>query len=149
MSPRKPPRSRDAYAIFQPMQTRWNDNDQFGHLYNATYIALFDEAMNMTLLGMGLLDHRGPGPIQVVVENGCTYFREVAHPDRLQIGLRVEALGNSSIRIELGMFRETAQAESARAFFVLVTVDNDTRRPIPTPAPQLDAFRSLQAAPQY
>lgn len=144
MSEREPPRYRTAYAIFQPMQTRWNDNDQFGHMYNATYTELFDEAMNMTLLGLGFLDHRGSDPIQVVVENGCTYFREVAHPDRLEIGLRVDRLGGSSIRLEMGMFRAGEETEAARAHFTLVTVDNATHRPVPTPEAQRTALLSLR-----
>lgn len=144
MSEREPPRSRAAYAVFQPMQTRWNDNDQFGHMYNATYTELFDEAMNMTLQGLGFLDYRGGGPIQVVVENGCSYFREVAHPDRLEIGVRVDHLGNSSIRLQMGMFREGETTEAARAHFALVTVDNATRRPVPTPEAQRKALSGLR-----
>ncbi len=143
MGDREPPRSRAAYAVFQPMQTRWNDNDQYGHLYNATYVELFDEAMNMSLLDLGFLDHRAGGPIQVVVENGCTYFREVAYPDRLEIGLRVAHVGRSSIRVELGMFRSGEETEAARAHFTLVTVDNATRRPLPTPQAQRDALQDL------
>ena len=144
MGDREPPRSRAAYAVFQPMQTRWNDNDQYGHLYNATYVELFDEAMNMSLLDLGFLDHRAGGPIQVVVENGCTYFREVAYPDRLEIGLRVAHVGRSSIRVELGMFRSGEETEAARAHFTLVTVDNATRRPLPTPQTQRDALQNLR-----
>ncbi|MCF3972168.1 acyl-CoA thioesterase [Paracoccus salsus] len=143
MNERKPPGTRADYAVFQPMQTRWNDNDQFGHLYNATYTELFDEAMNMTLLERGFLDHRGGGSIQVVVENGCLYFREVAHPDRLEIGLRLTGLGRTSFRLEMGMFRQGDATESARAHFALVNVDHATRRPLPLSDAQRSALQDL------
>lgn len=143
MSERRSPRSRDAYAEFQTLQTRWNDNDQFGHLYNVTYHELFDEAMNRSLGARGMLNHRNGAPIQVVVENGCTYFSEVSYPDLLQVGLRVAAMGNSSIRLEMGLFREGEERESAQAHFVLVTVDSGTHRPTPTPADQRKALEQL------
>ncbi|MBU3031464.1 acyl-CoA thioesterase [Paracoccus marinaquae] len=143
MTDREPPRSRDAYVAFQPIQTRWNDNDQFGHMYNVTYYELFDEAMNRCLRALGMLDHHGGDPIQVVVENGCTYFREVAYPDQPVIGLRVTGLGSSSCRIEMGMFRDGEHSEAARAHFILVTVDNATHRPVPTPEAQRDGLKTL------
>lgn len=143
MTDHEPPRSRQVYAEFQSLQTRWNDNDQYGHLYNVTYHELFDEAMNRSLMPRGMLDHRGGGPIQVVVQNGCVYFRELSYPDQVSVGLRLAGLGRSSIRLEMGMFREGEDQESARARFVLVTVDQATRRPIPTPPDQRRALQSL------
>lgn len=63
MTTREPPRERSAYAEFQTLQTRWSDNDQFGHIYNATYFELFDEAMNLSLIRRGFLDLAKDGPI--------------------------------------------------------------------------------------
>lgn len=141
----EPARHRDAYRVFQPMQTRWRDNDQFGHMYNATYLELFDEAMNMSLIDKGFLDHASDGPIMVVVENGCQFLREVAYPDRLTIGLRVAHIGRTSTRFEMGMFRADDDVESARSHFVMVTVDNTTRRPVPIPDEQRAALESMRA----
>lgn len=140
----EPARHRDAYAVFQPMQTRWRDNDQFGHMYNATYLELFDEAMNMSLIDKGFLDHASDAPIMVVVENGCQFLREVAYPDRLTIGLRVAHIGRTSTRFEMGMFRADDPTESARSHFVMVTVDNTTRRPVPIPDEQRAALESMR-----
>lgn len=140
----EPARHRDAYAVFQPMQTRWRDNDQFGHMYNATYLELFDEAMNMSLIDKGFLDYASDGPIMVVVENGCLFLREVAYPDRLTIGLRVAHIGRTSTKFEMGMFRADDPTESARSHFVMVTVDNTTRRPVPIPDEQRAALESMR-----
>lgn len=139
-----PARHRDAYAVFQPMQTRWRDNDQFGHMYNATYLELFDEAMNMSLIDRGFLDHASGAPIMVVVENGCQFLREVAYPDRLTIGLRVAHIGRSSTRFEMGMFRADDDVESARSHFVMVTVDSATRRPVAIPDEQRAALETMR-----
>ena len=144
MAEREPPRSRGAYATFQVVLTRWNDNDQYGHVYNATYYELFDSAMNDWMIGRGMLDHTGDEPINYVAENGCVYFRQVAYPDRLDIGLRLARIGRSSARLEMGMFRQGEDTESARAHFVLVCVDTATRRPVAFPPRQRDLLASLR-----
>ena len=36
-TPLDPLVSRGAYRHFERIQTRWNDNDQFGHINNAVY----------------------------------------------------------------------------------------------------------------
>lgn len=147
MTTREPPRERSAYAEFQTLQTRWSDNDQFGHIYNATYFELFDEAMNLSLIRRGFLDLAKDGPIQVVVENGCKYFSEVSYPDRIEIGVVLSRMGTSSFRLDMGMFRNGEPRELARSHFIMVTVDNATRRPMPTPEAQRQALATLMLPP--
>ena len=54
-----------------PLETRWSDNDQYGHLNNAVYYQLFDTAVNRFLLEHNLLDVQSGETIFVVVETGC------------------------------------------------------------------------------
>ncbi|XP_078289479.1 uncharacterized protein LOC144612948 [Panthera onca] len=35
-------RHDEAYGYFLPIQTRWQDNDQYGHVNNAVYYSYFD-----------------------------------------------------------------------------------------------------------
>ena len=146
MADREPPRSRAAYPVYETVATRWNDNDQFGHVYNATYYELFDSAMNLWLMARGMLDHHGDEPINYVVENGCTYFRQISYPDILEIGLRLDRIGTSSVRLEMGMFCRGADTESARAHFALVCVDTVNRRPVPLPPRQRAMLETLPPA---
>ena len=74
----------------------------------------------------------------VMAESGCRYHSELAFPDRVTLGVRVARLGASSVRYELGAFREDADAASAEGFLVHVCVDAATRRPAPLP----DAWRA-------
>ena len=140
---RPTPRQRSDYPAFEVIQTRWNDNDQYGHIYNATYFELFDSAMNNWMMPRGMLQPGGPDPIAVVVENGCAFFRQVAYLDALSIGLRLAHLGNSSLVLEMGMFRDGEDEESAQARFVLVCVAHDSRRPVPFPDRQGQALADL------
>ena len=53
------PRARRAdYAVLQPIQTRWMDNDIYGHMNNVVHYSLFDTAVNGWLIQQGLLDPR-------------------------------------------------------------------------------------------
>ena len=100
---RTPPPARADFATFLPLQTRWNDNDEYGHLNNATYLELFDTAITYWQMDNGI-NVRGPDAWRfVVVENGCIYFREVGFPDALEAGLRITRLGTSSYRIEVAL----------------------------------------------
>ncbi|WP_299841399.1 thioesterase family protein [uncultured Paracoccus sp.] len=144
MTSRPVPRQRRDYAAFEAIQTRWNDNDQYGHVYNVAYLELFDSAMNNWMLPRGMLRPDGDEPLAVVVENGCAYFRQIAYPDPVTIGLRLAQMGNSSLVLELGLFRTDEDEESAQARFVLVCVDPESRRPVPFPEHQRQVLASLR-----
>ncbi|MGO7212706.1 hotdog domain-containing protein [Rhizobium ruizarguesonis] len=50
----------------------------------------------------------------LVVESGCRYHAGMAFPEVVTAGIRVGKLGNSSVRYEIGLFRneeETAAIE--------------------------------------
>ena len=54
------PALRSEFAHFLPIQTRWNDNDVYGHVNNVVYYAYFDTVINRWLIAEGGLD---PGPL--------------------------------------------------------------------------------------
>ena len=57
---RPTPDGRDRYRLFQPITTRWMDNDVYGHLNNVVYYSLFDTVVNRFLIENGLVDpHEG------------------------------------------------------------------------------------------
>lgn len=43
-------RHQEAYGYFLPIQTRWQDNDQYGHVNNAVYYSYFDTIINHYLI---------------------------------------------------------------------------------------------------
>jgi acyl-CoA thioester hydrolase len=128
---RPAPSSRSAYRAFQPIATRWMDNDIYGHMNNVVHYSLFDTAVNGWLIEAGVLDIHGGERIGLVVETGCRYFSEMAFPDAVTAGIRVGRLGTSSVRYEVGLFRNEDDLAAAEGFFVHVYVDRKTRRPAP------------------
>lgn len=135
---RPTPLPRDQFRAFVSLQTRWADNDEYGHMNNATYMSLFDTALSLWQLQNGLAI-RGPEALRfLVVENGCHYFEEIGFPDQLEAGLRLGHLGNSSYRMDIGLFRIGAPTPAAQGFFAQVLVDQSSK---PTPIP--DAPRTI------
>ena len=125
------PSERSAYKIFRTIGTRWSDNDIYGHMNNVVHYGLFDTAINGYLIGAGALEIKGGSEIFLVVETGCRYHSEMAFPDVVSAGIRVGKLGNSSIRYEIGLFRNDEENAAAEGFFVHVNVDRFSRRPVP------------------
>ncbi|WP_252912168.1 acyl-CoA thioesterase [Aliihoeflea aestuarii] len=123
--------TRDDFPAFQVITTRWMDNDIYGHMNNVVHYSLFDTAVNGWLIAEGVLDIHKGDQIGLVVETGCRYFAELAFPDVVHAGIRVAKLGNSSVRYEVGLFRNDERQAAAEGFFVHVYVDAATRRPTP------------------
>ena len=131
--------TRSAYRHFLPLQTRWADNDVYGHVNNVAYYGYFDTIVNEYLIRAGALDIHGGAVIGLVVETGCKYYAPLAFPEALVGGLRVAKIGNSSVRYELAIFRAGEEKPAAEGHFVHVYVDRATRRPVPLP----EAFRRV------
>ncbi len=127
---RPTPQTRAAYPYHHPIQTRWADNDVYGHVNNVTYYAYFDTAVNAYLAGQGALDLTGGEVIGLVVETGCAFFAPVAFPEALSVGVRVARAGRSSVRYELAVFQEGLAAAAAQGHFVHVYVGRDSRQPV-------------------
>lgn len=126
---------------FTKIQTRWQDNDVFGHVNNVVYYAWFDTAVNGWLIDRGLLDPAASSIIGLVVETGCSYAESVAFPEPVSIGIAIDRLGSSSVRYRIGVFREHGDLAIAQGHFTHVYVDRASQRPVPIP----DAIRAAMA----
>lgn len=134
---------RGAFPLFRPIATRWEDNDVYGHVNNVAYYSFFDTAVNGWLLEEGHLSIATSPVIGLVVETGCTFFESVAFPDAIEAGIRVQNLGRSSIRYEIGIFRTGAAEATAQGHFVHVMVERASGRPVPIPDALRTALTSL------
>jgi acyl-CoA thioester hydrolase len=142
--PRPVPDARTAYRHFHPLATRWLDNDVYGHVNNVVYYAYFDTVVNAYLLSQGGLDPEHGAVIGLCVESSCSYLAPLRFPDALEGGLRVAALGRSSVRYEVGIFRAGERQASAQGHFVHVFVDRAGRRPVELPAAMRSALQRLR-----
>jgi acyl-CoA thioester hydrolase len=127
------PEPREHFRHFLTITTRLMDNDVYNHVNNATYYSFIDTAVTSYLANALKRDLAKDPIVYFVVENGCTYFGPIAFPDTVHCGLRVAAIGTSSMRFEVGLFRNDEPLASAQGFFVQVCCSRDTQRPIPMP----------------
>src|SRR5262245_36528351 len=122
------------------------DNDAYRHVNNVVYYSWFDTVVNGYLLGRGALEIEAGPVIGLVVETQCRYFSPIAFPDTAHAGLRVAHLGTSSVRYEIGIFRNDEPRAAAQGYFVHVYVDRATTRPVPLPESLRAALEPLVIA---
>lgn len=130
--PDQTPRRSD-YRHFQPITTRWHDNDIYGHVNNVTYYSFFDSAVNTYLIERGGLDIHDGAVVGFVVSSSCDYFASIAYPERIEVGLRVGKLGSSSVQYELAVFKVGEEQACAAGRFVHVFVERASNRPVAIP----------------
>ncbi len=137
-----PPR-RDEYVHLLPIQTRWEDNDVYGHVNKVVYYSYFDTAINHWLVDVGGLDIHSGEAIGLVVESHCQFVAPASYPEDLDAGLRVGKVGRSSVRYEAAVFRRGKDELCAHGHVVHVLVDRATRRPVPIAEPLRRALEGL------
>ncbi len=137
------PDSREAYGHFLAITTRWMDNDVYRHVNNVVYYSYFDTVVNQYLIEKGALDIQKSAVVGLVVETQCRYFSPIAFPSMVHAGLRVAHLGTSSVRYEVGLFRDDASAAAAQGHFVHVYVERESNKPVALPAALRAALEPL------
>lgn len=126
--------TRSHFDYLVSATTRWSDNDMYGHLNNAVYYELFDSAINEWLISGVNVDVMALPELGVVAESGCRFFRELEYPGTLEVGVRVERIGRSSITYALGLFAAEHDDLAALGHWVHVYIDRVSRSPVPVPS---------------
>ena len=104
MTDRPAPASRADFPLFYTLESRWADNDIYGHINNVAYYAYFDTVVNRFLIEEGAMRPGTDEVVGYVVQSSANYFTPVSYPTTLSIGLRVERLGTKSVTWSLGVF---------------------------------------------
>ncbi len=125
--------TRTRFPHFLTIPTRWMDNDVYAHVNNVVYYAYFDTVINEYLMAQGGLDYRAGAVVGIAVETMCRFHKSLAFPDVIDAGLRVGHLGNSSVRYDIGLFRQGDDEPAATGYFVHVFVERDGQQPVPMP----------------
>ena len=132
---------RETYKAYHTVSTRWADNDQYGHINNAKFYEFVDSAVNAHLIIAGALKDS----IGLVVDSGCRYTSSLEFPDVIEVGIKVDHIGNSSVRYGFAVFRRGSPQPAAIGYFVHVYVNPETRRPQPLPPVLRAVVENLKA----
>jgi acyl-CoA thioester hydrolase len=137
--------TRSDYKVFYPVTTRWMDNDLYGHINNVVYYSYFDTVVNLYLIGKGGLNIHTAPIVGYVVNSGCNYLSPIGYPDKLEAGLRVDRIGNTSVHYGIAIFKEGNSRASAYGHVVHVFVNRDLNKPVPLPAEIHNALAEILA----
>ena len=135
-------KTRDQFQFFLNIQTRWADNDIYGHVNNVTYYSYFDTAANSLLIQHAGFDIHHSPIIGLVVDSACSFFQELSFPETIEVGVAIAKIGNSSLRYELAIFKQHHVEPSAQGHFVHVFVDRETRKSVTIPDRMRDALKA-------
>ncbi|XP_041074951.1 uncharacterized protein LOC121294869 [Polyodon spathula] len=112
-------RQRTIYSYFLPIQSRWQDNDQYGHVNNAVYHGYFDTLINHYLIRYcGLNTNRGSSSmVGFIVTNQCSFHKPVKFPENPLASLAVEKIGRSSVLYRMALFNPFPTKKSISIHF--------------------------------
>lgn len=105
-----------------------SDNDQYSHINNSVYYHLFDSIVNAYLIAHCELSPQTSDSIGLVISSHCQFFFPLSFPEVLDLGLRVNRLGNSSVTYEVAIFQEGGTEPAAVGGYTHVFVDAVSRK---------------------
>ena len=117
---------------------RWGDLDALGHLNNATYLTLCEQARIEMLADLGVGDWDDAGPVLAAVS--LQFRRPVLYPATAVVRTTLGEPGRSSLPFSYAISvegdEETTYAEGDGT---LVWIDKQSGRSVPLPAPLREA----------
>ena len=114
----------------------------FGHINNAIYYSLMDDAINAHLINRGC----GIEYPRFVAENSMRYLCPLKPFLSVDVGIRVVKLSSRSVTYDVGFFQQDSVEMAARGKFVHVYVDAKSHRPIPIAAPAREVLEEILAS---
>lgn len=113
------------YSIILDQRVAWGDMDAYGHVNNTIYYRYMESARILYFDALNILDE---DIFTVVSSNQCRYLKPLFYPDILKIGVRVEELRNSAMRMSYILWSDTQKDIVALGESVIVCVDKITMK---------------------
>ena len=131
------------HRFFHPVQVRYVETDQQGHVFFAHYLTYFDVALTEYLKAIDYNYNQflEAGVDFYYVESLCQYRDRAFFDDILHVHARVARIGKSSFTFEFAIFEASTQRFVANGHIVAVAVDCSTSKPVPAP----EGFRQAVA----
>ena len=137
---------RSEFRFADPLRVRWAEVDMQKVVFNGHYLMYVDTAMGNYWRALALpyeatLQHLG-GDL-FVRKATLEYLAPAHYDDTLEVGIRFESAGTSSLRFVAAVFR--GEELLVHGEVVYVWTDARTRRPEAVPVALVDAFRAHAA----
>ncbi|MBA4601485.1 acyl-CoA thioesterase [Thermoactinomyces mirandus] len=143
-----------SFRFFTPIQVRFCDTDQLGHINNVSYFSYFEHGrlaylQELNLIG-SLLDTSETSDSLIVSANmECHYLRQVYYGENVTLGVRISRIGKSSADFEYALVTGESRELSAVGRGAIVYIDRHTGKSKPLPEKVKNIIRSFEesAAP--
>ncbi len=126
---------RSRFRFFTPTPTRWGDCDMFGHVNNVQFVRYL-ESGRLDYFHQLLDMSAGPEVHNslIIADIHVTFLRQIHHPCALEVGTRINRLGNKSFDIDAAIFApgEDQPYSTARAACVWFNYRENRSIPIPS-----------------
>ncbi len=137
---------RSEFRFLDPLRVRWAEVDMQKVVFNGHYLMYVDTAMGNWWRALALpyeATLAALGGDLFVRKSTLEYLAPAGYDDALDVGIRFESAGTSSLRFVAAVFR--GEELLVHGEIVYVWTDAATRRPQPVPAVLVDAFRAHAA----
>ena len=137
---------RSEFRFLDPLRVRWAEVDMQKVVFNGHYLMYVDTAMGNYWRALALPYEATLAALDgdlFVRKSTLEYLAPAGYDDALEVGIRFDAAGTSSLRFVAAVFR--GEELLVHGEIVYVWTDAATRRPQPAPAALVDAFRAHAA----
>jgi len=122
------------FVFLFPHQVRWVECDPQWVVFNGHYLTYFDIAISEYGRHLNLpdgLERQKSGREFFARKASVDYLAPARYDDKLEIGVRVSYLGNSSLKFFIGIFRGDEVLTTGEMVYVYVDVKAQRSEPIP------------------
>lgn len=130
------------FPVIYEQKVAWGDMDAFEHVNNVMYYRYMESAR---IAYFDLLDIFSYEINTVIASSQCKYLRPVFYPDVLNIGVRVEELRNSAMRMSYTLFSTQQNEVVAMGEAVIVFVDKVEMKKIAMPREVREKIIAIEA----
>ena len=113
------------YFYVEEVDTRFGDNDIFGHLNNVIYYSLFDSVINRFLIKKCKYNPFSSDIIAISPETRCKFRKSFKYPDIIIAGLSTFKIGKTSVIYDISLFSKKSKLAHAEGYFVHVFVNRN------------------------
>lgn len=137
-------------AFMTQRRVQWRDTDAAGIMHFSAYFTYMEEAEHELLRSVGLSVRSPPGGEQLAwprVAARCQFRRPVRFEDVVDIAVRVERLGQTSVTYGFRFHHQAQEIAIGSMTTVCCCVDQDPPQPVPIPAAFADKLRPFVEQP--
>ena len=115
------------YNYLERIDTRFGDNDIFGHVNNVIYYSIFDSVINRFLINKCEYDPFKSEVIAISPETRCKFIESIKYPEKIDAGLSTFKIGNTSVIYDISLFKIQQEKACAEGYFVHVFVKKNNK----------------------